>query len=157
MTKTLDNICKALEVLNNKKATARDIGRIVGLLSQLSFDIDRYVRKYAHDLEHYDLDFMSGDLEMLADASDFHLRRLSQNLNYRQYWKLINEMEKIDDKHFIEFVTGQTDRFNALRSLRSFSSCMHLLAVFLKCLELQAEQGTIEYAMLSAIQEFLGR
>lgn len=153
MSITLDRICKILDVIEKDNATIKELSRLGMQIEMCINDVSRFIKKFARD-ENQMMDFLSGDLESLADNADKQIRRYEHNLNYRDYWKHF-EGNDIVDSEVCKWSLELANKYRALTDLKRLSYTMHHYAFFLKCLEMYKEQGTIEFAFISAIRDIL--
>ena len=152
MARLIDNISSLRDIFisNDIKALLFKINLLKSTYEQVNRNIERFIKD-----DRFELDFTSQDLIDMSQECQVILNSLQQKINANKMLKELMNFEKINDKSMLEFTNNYADIFTLVAHLREFHSVICYSGCLLSALELQYQQGELDFQVIDAIKKFL--
>lgn len=156
MTRLGDMLCKVRGMV--EKPNQAEIKANIHLFAQLYDEIKRNVTRFTRDDKH-ELVFNSADIIAIATDTKIVLNNIHAQINVNKMVKetLNHDGEKIDDDFMEKFTARYADIFYVAARLTEFHSVMCYLGTLLNLLEMQYEQGELDFVLMDTIKKYLGK
>ena len=152
MTKLSEKLVKARTILTNNNIN--ELKSNIQIFMPLYDEIKRNISRFTKDENHY-LSFCADDITELAYLCKLVLNSFNQKINVNKMIKEIMKPDKIDNNFMQKFTQNYADIFYIVARLTEFHSVCCYLASLLYVLEIQYQQGELEYVIIDVIKEFL--
>ena len=152
MTKTLDNICKIRDLITvgDYKKILSGLGLFRSTYSLINRNIERFIKNDGHNL-----DFTSDDLLEMSREVKVFLSNLNHQINATKMVNEIMSLDSITDASVNDFTCKYADIFTMVAHLTEFHNIISYSASLLKVLEVQYEQGNLDFVVIDAIKKAL--
>lgn len=152
MTRLIDNISNLRDIFinNDTKKLLFKINLLKSTYEQVNRNIERFIKDDTHGL-----DFTSQDLIDMSQECQVVLNSLQQKINVNKMLKELMNLDKIDNKSMLKFTNDYADIFRLVAHLREFHNVICYSGCFLSALELQYQQGELDFQVIETIKRFL--
>ena len=156
MTRLGDMLCEVRSIVEDNNQDR--LKKRIQIFTQLYEEIKRNITRFTRDDKH-ELCFNSHDIIAIATDTKIILNNLHAQINVNKMVKetLNHPDEKVDDGFMEKFTTKYADIFYVAARLTEFHSVMCYLGTLLNLLEMQYEQGELDFVLMDTIKKYLGK